>query len=293
MATSTYQISAPEPFDCSKSEEWPRWIRRFERFRTASGLAEKSEESQVNTLIYSMGDVADDIVSSFKLTDDQLKEYNTVKEKFDGYFTKKKNTIYERAKFNTRYQEEGEPVEAFITDLHKLAAKCEYGALHDQMIRDRIVVGIRNHALSEKMQLEESLDLARATKLARENEAIKKQQPGLRDTADRKVKTELDDIQTKSHKPRKRLPVQHRSGPPRSATTQPQKHNKGCTRCGNHHPVGRDHCPAREAKCHKCGKVGHFQKVCRSTINEITEQTGSTQFLGAITQESHGQSKYK
>ena len=85
MATSTSQISAPEPFDCSKSEEWPRWIRRFERFRTASGLAEKSEESQVNTLIYCMGDVANDIVSSFKLTDDQLKEYNTVKEKFNGY----------------------------------------------------------------------------------------------------------------------------------------------------------------------------------------------------------------
>uniref|UniRef100_A0A1X7V7C4 Retrotransposon gag domain-containing protein n=1 Tax=Amphimedon queenslandica TaxID=400682 RepID=A0A1X7V7C4_AMPQE len=121
MATSTYQISAPEPFDCSKSEEWPRWIRRFERFRTASGLAEKSKESQVNTLIYSMRDVADDIVSSLKLTNEQLKEYKTVKEKFDRYFTKK-NTIYVWAEFNTRYQEEGEPVEAFITDLHKLAA---------------------------------------------------------------------------------------------------------------------------------------------------------------------------
>ena len=46
---ASYQISAPERFDCANSEEWPRWIRRFERFRTASGLTDKSEESQVNT----------------------------------------------------------------------------------------------------------------------------------------------------------------------------------------------------------------------------------------------------
>lgn len=141
-----------------------------------------------------MGDAANDIVSLFGLSAEELKQYRTIKTRFDQYFTKKKNTIYERAKFNSRYQEDGEPVEAFITALHKLATKCKFGDLHDEMICNRIVVGIKNHALSEKMQLEEGLDLARATKLARENEAIKKQQSGLRETADRKVKTEVDDI---------------------------------------------------------------------------------------------------
>uniref|UniRef100_A0A1X7SNU9 Uncharacterized protein n=1 Tax=Amphimedon queenslandica TaxID=400682 RepID=A0A1X7SNU9_AMPQE len=89
MATS-YQIAAPESFDCSNSDEWPRWIRRFERFRTASGLDRKSEESQVNTLVYSMGDAADDILLSFGLSAEDLKKYKTVKEKFDEYFIKKK-----------------------------------------------------------------------------------------------------------------------------------------------------------------------------------------------------------
>ena len=55
-------------------EEWPKsWRRRFERFRQPSGLAkEEEEESQINTLIYPMGDQADDILNSFKLSTTQL-----------------------------------------------------------------------------------------------------------------------------------------------------------------------------------------------------------------------------
>ncbi len=45
---ATYQIPLVEPFDFSRPEEWPKWIRRFERFRVASELSEKTEESQVN-----------------------------------------------------------------------------------------------------------------------------------------------------------------------------------------------------------------------------------------------------
>ena len=33
----SYQISPPEEFDFSKPSEWIRWIKRFERFRSASG----------------------------------------------------------------------------------------------------------------------------------------------------------------------------------------------------------------------------------------------------------------
>ena len=58
---------------------------------------------------------------------------------------RKRNVIFERARFR---QEEGEAVDAFITSLYSLAEHCSYGTLHDEMIRDRIVVGIRNAQLS-------------------------------------------------------------------------------------------------------------------------------------------------
>jgi hypothetical protein len=51
-----------------------------------------------------MGSEADDIFSSFQLSDDKKKKFNVVKEKFDGYFIPKRNDIFERAKFNKRRQ---------------------------------------------------------------------------------------------------------------------------------------------------------------------------------------------
>ena len=147
---ATYQISPPERFTFQHPDNWPKWIRRFERFRQASGLNGKEEQSQVNRLIYTMGDEADDILSSFGLTEEQKREYATVKDRFEKYFVKKRNPIFERAKFNSRVQREGESVDSFITSLHSLSEHCDYGAPMDEMIRDRIVVGILNSSLSEK-----------------------------------------------------------------------------------------------------------------------------------------------
>ena len=72
--------------------------------------------------------------------------------------------IYERAKFNLRRQEPGESVDSFITSLYGLAEHCGYSGLHDEMIRDRIVVGLRDARLSEKLQLDAELSLAEAVK---------------------------------------------------------------------------------------------------------------------------------
>ena len=148
---ASYQVPPPKSFDFSKPEEWPSWIRRFQRFRVASGLSEKSSENQVNTLMYTMGDIADDILTSFELTKEEKKTYNTVAAKFQGHFVKKRNIIFERAKFNQHKQEEGESVDDFVTALYCLSEHCQYAKLRDEMIRDRIVVGLRNSSLSEKL----------------------------------------------------------------------------------------------------------------------------------------------
>ena len=64
-------------------------------------------------------------------------------------------------------------MDEFITDVYCLAKHCGYAALHDEMVRDRIVVGIRDGHLSDK-----------AVNLTRQSEAIKKQQVSVRGAGD-------------------------------------------------------------------------------------------------------------
>ena len=108
----------------------------------------------MHTLIYTMGDEADDILSSFELAEADRKKYATVCDRFNRYFVKRKNIIFER---NQRQQAEGESVDDFVMDLYRLAEHCGYGVLHNEMIRDGIVVGLRDAKLSEKLQMDPDL----------------------------------------------------------------------------------------------------------------------------------------
>ena len=53
--------------------------------------------------------------------------------------------------------------------------KSEYGTLRDEMLRDRLVVGIRDAALSDKLQLDPTLTLESAKKAIRQKEAVREQ----------------------------------------------------------------------------------------------------------------------
>ena len=67
---SHIRLSPPEEFNFKRPDEWPRWKRRFEQFRIASGLAEESETKQVNTLLYCLGKESGAVLSSTNVTDE-------------------------------------------------------------------------------------------------------------------------------------------------------------------------------------------------------------------------------
>ena len=93
---ATFQVKPPELFNFSSPAEWPKWRRRFERFRKAWGLDASVEETQVSTLIYTMGDEADDILRLFTLSEEDKTKYKTVMDKFESHFVKN-GTLYSNA----------------------------------------------------------------------------------------------------------------------------------------------------------------------------------------------------
>ena len=123
---ASFQVSTPAPFNFSQPEEWTKWIKRFERFRQASELGKKAGERQVNTLLYTMGERAEDIFQSFNLSEEDTKNYDVVVERFQRHFVSRRNIIFERAKFNSRKQEDGETADSFITSLYGLAEHCAF-----------------------------------------------------------------------------------------------------------------------------------------------------------------------
>ena len=282
---SLFSISPPEAFDFGDFGSWPNWIRRFERFRIAAGLNAKTEEYQVNSLVYTMGHMADDVLNTLALLEEDKKKYDKVRQAFDKHFICKHNVIYERAKFNKRCQEPGETVEAFITAVHKLAEHCQYGILRDEMIRDRLVVGIRDHRLSEKLQLDSELTLVKAITKIRQSEEIKKQQPALRQSSMDSTDANMDAVRFK-FKP-KYSPHGKSGFKPKDRTVQNYA-NTRCGRCGKTHENTLNACPARTAECKKCKKRGHFAAVCKTKmrVEEIKEsdfdESVETLFLGTV-----------
>ena len=173
------QLRAPEPFNFKEPDDWPRWKRRFEQFRVASGLKDDGSESkQVNTLLYCLGEEAEAVLDSTYITSDERKVYSKVIEKLDAFFKVRKNVIFERARFYRRNQLDGESAEQYIMELYM--EDCEYSDMKAEMICDRLVVGIRDTALSEQLQIDADLTLDKAKRKIRQREAVHEQQRELK-----------------------------------------------------------------------------------------------------------------
>ena len=147
-----------------------------------------------------------------------------------------------------------------------LAATCNYGDLEQEMIRDRLVVGIRDSALSETLQTDAKLTLEAAKTKIRQREAVHEQQrelkgaqggkPGNLDNLQSRRRTNYSDRRRESNHPRE--------------TGEGRPRDKQCTRCGKgQHP--REKCQARDATCYKCQRKGHYSSQCRSkTVAPVT-----------------------
>ena len=169
-------LQPPAKFNFSNPDEWPKWRRRFEQFRIASGMAGESEERQISTLLYCLGEEAEDVLTSTNISEADRGRYVQVLGKTDEFFKVRKKVIFERARFNQRTLRQGVTAEEFITSLYSLAANCQYGNLRDGMIHDRLVVGILDTSLSECLQMDADLILEKVKQIVRQRKGVQKQQ---------------------------------------------------------------------------------------------------------------------
>lgn len=257
--SSSTLIPAPERFTLRKTQEWTAWIAHYERYRFAINITVQSEKAQINNLLLFFGTEVNSIFAAIKKKESDFEKYDDLKAAITEFFENKINLIYERAKFNLRNQQEGESAREYVTCLTDMVQKLKYGSLADELLRDRIVVGILDKRLSESLQMDDNLNLEKAINKVLQAETVKAQARELRGSNSGAVS--IDKLfrrkQMKRYTPKQ----------------QPTQQYQQCNRCGARPSHSLKQCPAIKYKCQKCKIEGHFAKYCRTReVREINNK---------------------
>lgn len=101
------------------------------------------------------------------LTDAEKNNPDDIISKMDDYFIPKTNLSVACHRFNTRIQLDNENFDSFLNELRKLAADCDFGTLQDRLIKDRIVCGIKDQRVKDRLLREADLTLTNTVNICK------------------------------------------------------------------------------------------------------------------------------
>ena len=162
------------------------------------------------------------IFLNLNLSDDDKKKIDRCLEALDNYFKPSRNVVYERYVFNTCVQTNDESVQSYVTRLRKLATSCEYGELTDDLIRDRLVIGLKHNGDKVRLLREKNLDLKKAIQMCTTSEVAAQQMKKIQSAEDNTEDVKKFDDKKKAHR-RRRF---------KNAPEQQQKSNDKQTKSG-------------------------------------------------------------
>ena len=234
---------------------WKRFKRVWENYEIAAGLDTKENPLRVATLLTCLGPDAIELFDGFTFAEDADKEDpDKIIEQFENYCVGETNEMYERYKFNTTVQELGESIDTYLSSLRTLAKICNYDALEDSLIRDRMVIGIRDESTRKKLLQQSKLTLKVCVDICRANEQT-----------EQRIKAMKQEEVSVVRKQNKRVN--------KSNSTGKVVRFGECKFCGREHKQIKEECPAWGKRCLKCGGENHFKAKCRAKQqNQTTKQ---------------------
>ena len=233
-------MSAPIPCmdweAANLTEAWRKFEQHAQLF-LAGPLSGKKETEKISFLLIWVGEKGRDIYNTWTLTADEKKLLQTYFEKFKAHVKPETNIVFARYKFHIRSQRAEETFDKFVTDLKLMVKDCEYDK-PDEMVRDRIVIGVNSQKVREKLLEEGSqLTLQKSVTIAHNHELSQHQLKTMSEQTDLEVKQEVHSIRHSS-----------------------RSFIKNCLFCGRGHP--RKQCPAWGSDCENCGKKNHWKGQC-------------------------------
>lgn len=241
-----------DPSSSSAAREWKHWHRTFKNFLEA---IQTHKPDKLKTLINYLGPRVYEFIAD-------CEEYEAAISTLEKMYVKPKNEVFARHLLSTRKQQTSESLDEFLQALKQLSGDCNFQAVtaekyKEEAVRDAFISGLRSNVIRQRLlenktlQLQDAFDQALALDVAQKSsDSYASVTPSFSAATGDSEETKLSP----------------------SAVTQAAvaavraPKNSKCFFCGNNrHP--RMVCPAREVPCNKCGKKGHFAKVCRSSTS--------------------------
>ncbi|GFS90805.1 uncharacterized protein K02A2.6 [Nephila pilipes] len=189
-----------------------------------------------------------EIYNNFKIESPESKaNYSEVLQKFEDYCSPRQKVVYKRYKFSSCVQLEGQTIESYVTHLKTLASTCEFAEKENGLIRDRIVMEIKDSGLQERLLRENKLGLEKAIEIVRAAEASREQI--------RNMKYETATINL----------VKEKENPNQLKKSSQYE----CKKCGR--KLKPRECPAFGKICTKHNKKNHFAVKCFQNTKNIHE----------------------
>lgn len=245
-------IHPPSPLNLNEniSENWKLFKQKWMNYSVISNLQAHGMPYQVALLLHTLGDAGLKVFNGFQF--DTAEEHRTVNEifvKFDTFAVGEVNETYERFIFNRRDQNENEPFESFLTSIRNLFKTCNYCIdCGDSILRDRIVLGIRDSATQATLMKERRLTLANCIDICKTAENAS--------------------VHTKTLRKEEVINKVYSSKKKKNFDNSPRGKTKECKFCGKSHVLKKELCPAWGKTCSNCKGKNHFARKCNGGTGE-------------------------
>ena len=242
------------------SDNWTQYIERLNYYFQANDITDGTKKR--NILLTVCGSKIYGLIRNLlSPAKPDTKSYDQISKLVEKHLNPKPSVVVRRFRFYNKMRGNGQSVADFVAELRQLSEDCEFGDTLETMLRDRLVCGIADTQIQKRLLQEKELDFKKAFDVAQAMEAA------ARNTAD---------LQLSGSGSTTVLALQ--DGPPRQSKAQNSHakksfHHDRCYRCESEHDANG--CPFKSAKCFKCDKLGHLQKMCRTPISKQGgKQTG-------------------
>ena len=257
-STKVEKAKRPELASEVSDEDWAYFISRWKEYKKATNLTSVAEiltqlmeccceqlrRDHHRMFLSSPNDGAE------ASEDSRIRELKQIA-------VRKRNKAVNRVKLTSIKQDRGEPIRKFAGRVRSLAAVSDYSVkcagcqaevpYTDQVIMDQVINGLADTEIQRDVLSHADADTMTLDKLLL---FVEGKESGLSSQG-----------------------LLNSSSLHSNSEVKPAK----CRWCGDSHIRGKINCKAPSHKCEKCGKMGHFEKVCRSSKPKPEQATAQPQ----------------